>query len=318
MKLEDIELNRISFEDERFRISYFYDLAKLKRSIAASGLLSPAVITPRNNSLVIVTGWKRVLACRELSFPTIPCFMLDESEDHKAFQLVILENAAVRDFNTLEMAMILKKLKSFGVEDEILLETHLPLFGIPQTLAHLDAHLAMAEFDDSTKEFIHTKQVSFPVIQHLTELKKEVRAALLPHLRHLGQNKQKELLEFLLEISKRENIPVLNVLATEAVAHVIHSKSLSPPQKADKIRILLREKRYPAYTAQEASFDTSLKKLEWPEDIAIEHSPFYEEEDISVRFTFKDSAEFKEKAQKLQKLASENKIEELLKSISDD
>lgn len=318
MKLEDVELKRINFEDERFRISYFYDLAKLRRSIAQSGLLSPVIVTFRDESLVIVAGWKRALACHELSLSMIPCFILEESEDLKAFLLAILENAAMRDFDTLESAEILKKLKSFGVEDEILLDTHLPLFGIPQTLAHLDEYLAMADFDARTKEFIHIKKASFPVIQHLAVLKEEERTALLPHLRNLGQNKQKELLEFLLEISKRENIPALKVLASEAIAHVIHSTSLSPPQKADKIRILLRERRYPSYSAQEAAFDTSLKKMDWPEDIAIEHSPFYEEEDISIHFTFKGNSEFKEKVQKLQKLASANKIAELFKSISDD
>jgi ParB family chromosome partitioning protein len=318
MKLEDIELTKINFEDDRFRISYFFDLERLKRSIAESGLLSPIVITPRNKCLVIVIGWKRALVCRDLSISAISCFILEEPDDLKAFQSAILENASTKDFNILELAVILKKLKAFGMEEKNLLETYLPLFGIPQTLSHLDVYLAVAEFDAGIQEFIHVKKASYPVIQLMMELDERERTALLPHLRNLGQNKQKELLEFLIEISKRDKIPVQKILASEAIAHVIHSTALSPPQKADKIRFLLRERRYPTFSAQEEAFESSLKEMEWPGDIAITHTPFYEGEDLSVRFTFKDSAEFNEKINKLQKIASANQISELLRSISDD
>jgi ParB-like chromosome segregation protein Spo0J len=316
MKLEETGLDRIHFADERFRISYHCDLDRLKRSIAESGLLSPIVITPRSRRLVIVTGWKRALACRELSFSAVPCFILEQSEDLKAFLLAVSENAVTREFNPIELALILKKLKTFGLEERAIRDTYLPIFGIPQTLAHLDVYLAMAELDAHTKEFIVDKRVSYPVIQQLLELDERERAALVPHLRHLGQNKQKELLEFLLEISKRDNIPPLLILASNVPASIIKSTALSPPQKADKLRLLLRERRYPSYSDQENAFGSSLKKMAWPGDIDIEHSPFFEGEDLSVHFTFKDSAQFQDKVEKLQKMASENTIAELLKLIS--
>jgi hypothetical protein len=185
-------------------------------------------------------------------------------------------------------------------------------------LVHLDAYLAIAEFDSETKEFIQDKKASYPVIQQLMELNREERAALLPHLRHLGQNKQKEFLEFLCETSKRDSISVLKILESDTIANVIRSTNLSPIQKADKIRLLLRKGRYPSFSAQKEVFGAVLKKIEWPEKIALDHSAFFEGEDLSVRFTFKDSAEFKDKVQLLQQIASANRISELLKSMQDD
>jgi hypothetical protein len=318
MTLKDIELRRINFADDRFRISYFADLEKLKQSIANSGLLSPIILSPRGRDLVIAAGWRRALACRDLSLSPIPCFICEETEDLKVFLLAVLENLAARDFHILEKAVILQKLKSFGLSEMILLDTYCPLFGIPQTLSHLDAYLVMAEFDSETKDFIHTKNVSYPVIPLLMELNNEERSALLPHLKHLGQNKQKEFLEFLLETSKRDNISVLEILASGALANAINSTSLSPFQKADKIRLLLKKRRYPSLSAQKDAFESSLKKIDWPRDIAIDHSPFFEGEDISIRFTFTNSIEFKEKVQRLQTIASANRIAELLKSLSND
>lgn len=318
MKFAETDLNKINLADDRFRISYFFDLAKLKRSITESGLLSPVVVTPRDQSLVIVSGWKRALACLDLLLPTISCFILEELDDLKAFQLGFLENSATRDFDILESAIVLKKLKTFGVDEQTLLNTYLPLFGIPQTLAYLDSFLATAEFDTETKEFIHTGKVSYSVIQRLTQLKKEERIALLPYLRLLGLNKQKELLEFLLEISKRDNISILDILTSSSLTNVIHSTTLSPLQIADKIRLLLRERRYPSYSAQKVAFESSLKKMEWPEDVVIEHSPFFEGEDLTIRFTFKDKTELKTKVQKLQDMADDYGLDEILKLISDD
>ncbi|MFC2165124.1 ParB/RepB/Spo0J family partition protein [Acidobacteriota bacterium] len=318
MKLEDTELTKVDFEDDRFRISYFFNLERLKHSISEFGLLSPLVLAHRDGRSVIVMGWKRALACRELSLLSIPCLILEEPDDLKAFILAILENASMRDFSLLELAAILKKLMAFGMAEKNILGTYLPLFGIPQTLAHLDVYMALAELDDETKEFIHTKHALYPVVQQLIALNREERAVLLPHLWHLGQNKQKELLEFLCEISKRDDISVREVLASEAISSVIRSTRLSPPQKADRIRMLLRERRYPAHSAQEEAFESSLRKMGWPEDISIAHSPFFEGEDLSVRFAFKDSAEFKDKVQLLQKLASSTRIEDLLKSMSNE
>jgi len=317
MKLEETELNRIDFEDDRFRISYYPHLERLKRSIAEAGLLNPIIIAARGRYCVIVSGWKRALACRDLSFSSIPCFILEEKRDLNAFQLAVLENSTTRDLDFLELAVMFKKLKVFGLEEQTLLETYLPFFGIPQTQTHLDTYLAAADFDAETKEFIHVKRVSLPVIQHLMELNTDERTSLLPYLRHLGQNKQKEFLEFLLDISKRDSLPVLEILASDAIADVIQSLILPSRQKADKIRLLLKKRRYPSYSAKDDAFESSLKKISWPEDISIDHSPFFEKEELSVRFTFKDRAEFIEKVERLQKIASTAQIAEFLKSISD-
>jgi len=318
MELKETELHRINFKDDRFRISYFVELDKLKRSIAECGLLSPLLTTPRDGDLVIAAGWRRALACRDLSFSPVPCFILEEPEDGKVFLLAVLENLAAKDFNVLEKAVVLKKLKAFGMEEALILETYLPLFGIPQNLSYLDDYLAISEFDAETKAFIHTRNVSYPVIRFLLELTREERAMLIPHLRYLGQNKQREFLEFLLETSQREDLSVREILASDAIADVIQSEALPSAQKADSIRLLLRKRRYPSYSAREEAFALALKNMEWPEDIVLHHSPFFEGEEFSVRFAFKKDAEFKDKVQQLHTIAATNRITELLKTISHD
>jgi len=318
MKLEEVELGRIDFDDRRFRISRPSRLDNLLQSISEIGLINPPVVTRKSGCFVIVSGWKRVEACRRLSFFSLPCHVLGECTDLQAFQIAIQDNSTTRELSVSERAEILKRLKGFGVTEDSLVITYLPLLGIPRTRIHLDAYLAISELEPESKEFIEERKVSFPVLMHLIALDRLGREQVLPLLRHLGQNKQRELLEYLLEISRRDSVPVPSLLSSEETRPVIQSAALSPLQKADKVRMILKKKRYPALSAKKESFESSLKRIGWPEDTALDPPPFFEGEEFTVKFTFKDSGEFREKVDKLRSLDEKGRISELLNALSDD
>jgi ParB-like chromosome segregation protein Spo0J len=314
MRSENIKLDIINIKDERFRISHYFDLFALIRSIAEIGLIHPPVVTHRKGNVLIVTGWKRVLACQSLSLPSIPCFVFEGQDDLEAFRLGLQENSTFRTFTLLEKAEILSRLIQLGVTENDVVKDELSLLEIPQTLNHLDIYLDIAALEPETKAFIHSKNMAYPVAQLLTEYSKEERSLLLSFLHPLGQNKQKELLQNLLEVSKRDHIPVQDILAGEDIQRITSAENLSPLQKAEDIRNLIQRKRYPTLSTWKDAFKSQKKDLEWPADIKIEPSPFFEGEEYTVQFTFKNSDEYKKKLTKLNELASHKKISRLLKS----
>ncbi len=109
MKLETIRLGRINFGDERFRISQFINPEALGRSIAASGLLNPPLLRAAGRRFVIVSGWKRILACRGAGIAEIPALVTDQKDDLKLFQAVVEENRTGRTLSLTEKAEIIKK-----------------------------------------------------------------------------------------------------------------------------------------------------------------------------------------------------------------
>jgi len=313
MKKENLSPDEIYLKDERFRISYYFSLQRLMDSLRKIGLINPPLVTVRNGRFILVTGWKRVLACLQLSFASIPVEVSGVDDDLQNFLIAVHENLATREFSLIEKAEIIGKLKTLGVKKNEVIRNYLPLLDIPANSSFYELYLSLAGFEPELKEVIHKKDIPLSVLQIFSELKPEAQKLVLPILLPLGQNKQKEILEDLLEISRRENIGVENILQNEEILSIQGLEKLSPLQKADTIRSFLRKRRYPSFSRWKESFDSSLKKMRWPKEIALKHTPFFEDEDMSVTFSFKNKKEYEENVEKLKQMASKKEFSKLFR-----
>ena len=313
MKKEQFDLKKISLDDERFRTSYSFSLEKLKLSLKEIGLLHPPVVTRRGKRFILVSGWKRVLACRELSLSPVPVCVTEGKDDLRTFLIAFYENLATREFSLLEKAEALSRLKKFGEGETKIIRHYLPLLDIPETLSHLDSYLAFSEFDPDVKKAVQEKNMTFPVLKLFSEFTPDEQKLLLPCLLLLGQNKRKEILEDLIEISKRNDIPVKNLIFTKEIKAIQDTGSLTPLQKADKIRLLLRKQRYPVFSSWKDSFDSLLKRMRWPAEVSVDPSPFFEDENITVTFTFEDQEQFKSNLDRLEELSSKDEFIQIFK-----
>lgn len=318
MKTEYVPLDSLYLQDERFRISRFLSLDRLILSLKEIGLIHPPLVTWRDNLLILVTGWKRVLACLELSLSPIPVVCLEEQSDLKLFQKAFYENLAVREYSLLEKVEILKKLKHFGEEEKSILKHYLPLLSIPPTTYHLDLYVAFSEFSPEIKKAVHEKAMPFAVLELFAAFSPQDRHRILPLLLPLGQNKQKELLEDCREISIRDELPASEILRASDIQKVLDSKKLSPLQKSDRIRHFLRKKRYPYLSSRQERFDSALKKVDWPKDISLHPSPYFEEDNFTLQFSFRNEKELERHVSKLHDISTKKEFSEVFKPPPDD
>ncbi len=313
MKRENLALNKIFLKDERFRISYYFDLEKLVASIREIGLLNPPLVTRRNGRFILVSGWKRVMACLSLSLSPIPVLVVQGKGELETFLIAFYENLATGEFSLAEKAEIIARLKKFSEDEKKIVRHYLPLLDIPSTLSHLDSYLAFSQFEPELKKFIHEKNLPFSLAELFSEFYTSERKRLLPLVLPLSQNKMTEFLESLKEISRRDELPVRKILASKEVKDILGSRRLSSLQKADRIRLVLRKKRYPNLSSWEESFDSLRKKMRWPREITLRPTPYFEEKRLSVDFNFEDQEEFKASLLKLEELASKREFSELFK-----
>lgn len=318
MKREEILIKNINLKDERFRISYFFSLEGLLLSLKEIGLINPPLVTSRNRQLILVSGWKRVLACLELSLTSIPVWVVRSDDDLQMFLLAFYENLASREFSLLEKAEILRRLKKLGEKEQKIVRHYFPLLNIPQTSYYLDLYLTISRFSKDVKSFIHQKNMSLASMEIFAEFNSRERKLLLPLLQPLGQNKQQELLEDLHEISLRDSVSAQEILISEGMSKILHSEKFSSLQKSDRIRQWLRRKRYPRLSSRRKAFDKALKKSGWPENIPIEPSPFFEEETLTVQFRFKDKEELRSLLARLQQISSKKEFAEVFEKLSDE
>jgi len=304
MRFTQIDPTHIALEDERFRISFFgTEDSALTRAVRVAGLLNPPVLTLREGRKILVSGWKRVLSCLALKLPQIPVFVSDSQDDLELFSAAVYENASNRSFSAVEKAEILARLLRFGIPEQDLMRRFLPLLEIPPLPASRELYLALSGFSLEEKRIIHEKDMSAAALKHLVRFAPADRPALLSLLRHLGRNKQRELLALVWEIGRREGKIAAQVLAQPQIQSVLRDQALSEPQKADKVIEILRVQRSPTLAAWQNSFAEALKKLHIEKGIVIDPSPFFEGEDLSLHFSFKSREEFLAKLARLKKIA---------------
>jgi len=311
--LEDINLN-----DKRFRVSHFCSIAQLTQSIREVGLIYPPVVTQRNGFLVPVTGWKRILACQQLPMSSIPVFVSRETDDLKSFKLALFENLTTQDFDLIERAEIVSRLKKFGETEERIIQRYLPLFGIPPIYDYYDLYTKISRMNRKEKRIVSEKEMALSVVEHLIQFSPKERKLIFPMLVFLSQNKQKELLELTREISLRKEMPVQEIFNSDEIKDVLLSENLSPIQKADRVREVLKKKRFPLLSTREKSFELAKKKLGWPKDIDLSPTPYYEDNVTHIKFSFTGNKDYLKKLSNLRRLAEKDEFAALLETVSDE
>jgi ParB family chromosome partitioning protein len=308
-----IPLRKINLRDERFRTSYFFDLDPLARSIRRIGLTSPPLLRKEGRAWTIVSGWKRVLACRALGLKEIAALITEEKNDKRLFPRALEENVAVRALGTPEKAEVILKLGGLGISDRKILRTFFPLLGLPAAADHLDTILALAAAEDGVKRLAEEKNLPLPMVRALLRFRPAERRRLLPLLGPLGRNKLKEFLDDLWEVGQRDSVPARRILQRKEIRRALAPTGLSLLQKAERVRSVLKRMRYPRLSAREEAFAAALRRIAWPKDVAIQHAPFFEDDHVMVSFRFKNLAELKAHLAKLAAAAENEGIDDLFR-----
>jgi ParB/RepB/Spo0J family partition protein len=308
-----MSLDEIDLKDERFRISGQPPSDRLIKSIRKIGLVSPPVVVSRRNRWVPVSGWRRILACRELGKTTITVSVLKESDDRRTFLFAVEENLATRELTFLEKAEIVARLLKFGLSELQLRKKILPAFEIPPTRPYLERYLALAGLDSETKDFISAREIPLAVAQLLIGLKPRDRKALIPILAPLGKNKQIEIVIDVQDIARKKRVPAWKILETQEIRDILAARDWPAIQKSERVRQALKGMRFPRLTSWQEEFDSALRRMKWPRDIRIEPRPFFEDDWLSAAFRFRDAESFRIYAGQMGRLAAREDLQDLWK-----
>jgi len=313
-------ITEIDHADDRFRICNFPDLTPVVASIKKIGLIHPLVLTVRNEKKIIVCGWKRFSACKELSFLDVPALILDEQDDLKVFNFAVFENASFREYDSLEKAEIISKWRCrFKVREEKILKELMPFLGIPPTKEYFDLFNSISELDREIQKEIPQNRVDLSILAVYVELDPFSRQQILPFLLTLSRNKQKKLLENLIEITLREDISVDKLLISEPIVAIIQKSQHSLREKAEKLSQYLKERRYPLLSRRMERFETLSKKTGLrSKNIEIKAENSFEGEGITFSFSAGDIKDYTNKIKTLSELAGKKNISELFKLLSNE
>ncbi len=289
--IQSIPLEQIDLLDQTFSVNYLPDLHKLRSSIQDAGLIQPVLLRKKPGGYQIVCGFRRLSVMKELGKSEIESQVFEEKEmdGFQLFALSLRENVTTRGFNAVEKAIALDKLvHRFQIHPTVVIRTFLPFFSLEPNEKILATFLSLARMEDEIKTYVLKEEVSRANIRRLSALTPDDRMALLSLISplKLGENRLRELLTLLEEISRRNHATVKEITGEHELQDILSQKELTPSQKTERVKRVLTDLRYPELNQLEKAFEKKRKGLNLPPDISLHHFPFFEGRGLKVQFQF--------------------------------
>jgi len=294
-----IAIEDISSQGGPYCMSYGYDPTPLLESMKKVGLLNPPLLVAKSaGGFDVVSGYRRIRAAFSLGWEKLFCRDLTDLKMTN-FDLLLLnlyENLSTRSFNEIENAMVIKRL-SFHVSHEGLIRDYMPLLGLSPYETVLRTYLLLEELEEPVRAGVAKGTISGQAAKLLLDLEAGSRLAIYECILdlRLNANYQKQLIEYLLEISEIENTSIHGILSRTPLTEILNKEPTNSPQKAKSLLGALRIMRNPRVADAEHRFQQQLSSIRLPPGTRIIHAPFFEDPFFTLEMTFKDGRGLKEK-----------------------
>ena len=318
--LKNTEIDSIDCKNTTFICTFPVRIEEITESIKRIGLLNPVLLFEYDNKYKIISGFKRVLACKSLCFDAISAFVFesDSISELNAFMIAVYDNISIRKLNIIEKSIILNKLKNYhSLKHNEIIKDFMPIIGLEQSEKLLECYLSLSEIGDDLKEHIVNREVPIKTSSLIASVLKD-KLQLISEIIikfNLGTNKIKELVNLIDEITERDNIDIKKLRSDLNLDRVIKNERMTLSQKWEKIVSLLREKRFPMWSKIEKKLLRNISSLSLPKNVNLSYPPYLEGDKLRIEIEFSTSDELKIIGQKLIDISKKEKLSEIVKLI---
>jgi ParB family chromosome partitioning protein len=301
-----VSLSCIDADDERFRISSCHGYTDLLRSINDLGLLHPPLLLPVAHHYIIISGFFRVAACKELGLKQITAGLTDShTPANQCVVVAIADNTAHRSLNIVEQARAMQLLAGeYDHRQEI--QAAALSAGLRLNDGLMTKLEKVALMPGVIKAGLVDGTISLPVALTIHEMKDEANASenigqLLGDLR-LSLNQQREIVDAIKAITRHEEISIHTLLNEGPIVTWLGTMDMDHRQKAQHIRRYLKMRRYPTIAAVENQFAQLRKQLALKKGIQLLAPPNFESRTYALRLEFEKVEELKQLPKELNRL----------------
>ena len=322
MILTNIPLKRIDTSDTRYRISLERPPEQLQQSIASVGLIYPPILTGGTNgkSFVVVTGFQRLACVQSLNWEFVPALILPEleSEPLKCLMLGFHGLASRRDLKLCEKAGLVARLRRVaGLSPSVILEGFFSLLRLSANEIVFDRLMKINHWSESVKMSASMSDLNQIVLLELADCCPNDAECVIQYLcdHRWGSSRQREICSYLIELARICDQPISEIVADSLANPDINDLQISLPQRAERLRLWLRRKRYPHGSEIEESFRQLKRSLHIPSYIILNEPPDFEGEHYRVQFKFKSRREFEQITDDLQGFSRNSQFDELFRFL---
>ena len=159
-----------------------------------------------------------------------------------------------------------------------------------------------------------------PVAIQLHELNDEQTSASVGSLfKELGLslNRQREMLELIVSICRRDDISPSQLLTADEICRIRRDEDLDRRKKTQHMREYLRRRRYPTILAFEQRFDEIVRRIGFSKGTSLIPPPYFESPVFSLKIEFQNTQELTEKIIEIQNIIKTEILSGLWNELGD-
>jgi len=322
-KEKKIALAFINSADKTFCITTRTEIDSLATSIQEIGLITLPILKEKDAKFIIVSGFRRIAACKLLGFAHIKVRLLSsellnsETGDLTAIKIAVAENALQRPLNLIEQARAVHLLGEH-FEDDATLARGVSGLGLPENPSIIKKLKDLYGFSSPLQEYVLNNTLSLTIALKLGAMDKPSGIAFADLFDELktSLNKQREIINLTREIGLLEDSSILEVLRESGLNKIIKDKDIDRAKKTAKIRFYLKQKRFPVITDYEKKFKKLIKGLRLGNGIKFVPPKNFEGNTYKITIDFKNHAELEERQSILNRIINENGVKAMFGPVS--
>jgi len=294
-ELKNVALSRIDSEDHTYRITTALAIERLALSVEKVGLITPPILVQKKTKYRIVSGFRRVAACREIGWSAIDARILAaDTAPLDSVRLAIADNSFHGSLNLIELSRAFHMLSALIDNERSLLQTASAL-GLPEDPSFVEKIKKIYHLSQAVQSCILSDTISLPIALELSGLDPEAEVhfvALFEQLK-LGLNRQREIITLVKEIAKREDTTIKRVIQDEYLQENLNNANMDRGQKTEKIRSYLRSRRFPAIAKAEGEFENEVNELKLGSGLKLIPPKNFEDSTYTFVLRFQNPEELK-------------------------
>lgn len=299
-KLAEIPIKEINLEERDFLFSFPERASLLIKSIKEIGLIEPPILISTERGYIVIAGEGRIKALIELGYSLSPALILLEPISPKNLLLIALESNLWRGLNLVEKAFFVAKAEAFYAREDMI--KLLPKLGFTPHPKWYFFLKMITLLEDPFKVLLVKEELNPKIVEDLSALSPTEREEFLLVFNRLKPtfNEQREILETLLDLKKRENL--LNLLPPELRNILEEEEEINICRK--KFMNFLEKLKYPNYSIKKGKIK-KIKETLAEKGIKIEYSPYLERKEIFLQIKCSNIEELKERIHLLERHGEE-------------
>ena len=318
MKLEsltEVLLTEIDLENHWTKFSMDVCPKNLLDSVKEVGIRHPISICSKIKPYKIISGHKRVQAAIQSGFTHIPAFLSPNMEH--ALLLNLKENFSTQHYSDIEKGRILNKLITEGMHEDAIINNYMSLLRLERSKKIFQDLISVKKIESELQKLLHRFKIPVKIFKmfYLWTIEDQKIAEYFFTKTRPNANKWRDLLEFIEEISRRDNISPKDILSHPSIIEVLKNDNLLPSQKYNEVFKILKQKRYPVLYDLEKRVALALDEAKLDEKTRFKYQETFENDEMQLILKFKDESEILKQVEKIFQALQSGSIKKLITTI---